>query len=97
MIGQTFADVLERFAEDPETKAVVLIGEVGGNLEAEGARHTDVPLVAYIAGVSAPPDKRMGHAGAIVEGGESDAGSRIAGSERWAFPSLPAPLKSRIL
>ncbi|MFA5253752.1 MAG: CoA-binding protein, partial [Methanoregula sp.] len=52
VIGQTFEDVLARFAEDPETKAVVLIGEVGGNLEAEGAKSTDVPLVAYIAGVS---------------------------------------------
>ena len=61
VIGQTFEDVLERFAQDPETKAVVLIGEVGGNLEVEGARNTDVPLVAYIAGVSVPSDKRMGH------------------------------------
>ena len=97
MIGQTFADVLERFAEDPETKAVVLIGEVGGNLEAEGARNTDVPLVAYIAGVSAPPDKRMGHAGAIVEGGRAMPNPRLQNSRRWAFPSLPAPLKFRIL
>ena len=91
MIGQTFADVLERFAEDPETKAVVLIGEVGGNLEAEGARHTDVPLVAYITGVSAPPDKRMGHAGAIVEGGESDAGSRIARLRKMGIPVASRP------
>jgi succinyl-CoA synthetase alpha subunit len=77
VIGQTFSDVLERFEQDPETKAVVLIGEVGGGLEEEGAGSTDLPLVAYIAGVTAPPEKRMGHAGAIIEGGEGDARSKI--------------------
>jgi succinyl-CoA synthetase alpha subunit len=77
VIGQTFTDVLERFEQDPETKAVVLIGEVGGSLEEEGAGSTDLPLVAYIAGVTAPPEKRMGHAGAIIEGGEGDARSKI--------------------
>jgi len=77
VIGSTFADVLARFEEDPETKAVVLIGEVGGALEEEGARATDLPVTAYIAGVTAPPEKRMGHAGAIVEGGEGDARSKI--------------------
>lgn len=77
VIGQTFVDLLERFEEDPETRAVVLVGEVGGALEQEGAASTNLPIVAYIAGVSAPPDKRMGHAGAIVEGGEGDARSKI--------------------
>jgi succinyl-CoA synthetase alpha subunit len=77
VIGQTFTDVLERFEGDPETKAVVLIGEVGGSLEEEGAASTELPLVAYIAGVTAPPEKRMGHAGAIIEGGEGDARSKI--------------------
>lgn len=77
VIGQTFADVLARFEEDPQTKAVVLIGEVGGNLEEEGVRSTDLPIVSYIAGVTAPPNKRMGHAGAIIEGGEGDARSKI--------------------
>jgi succinyl-CoA synthetase alpha subunit len=77
VIGQTFSDVLARFEEDAATKAVVLIGEVGGNLEEEGAGSTDLPLVAYIAGVSAPPEKRMGHAGAIAEGGEGDAKGKI--------------------
>jgi succinyl-CoA synthetase alpha subunit len=86
VIGQTFVDVLERFAEDPQTKAVVLIGEVGGNLEEEGARSTDLPIVSYIAGVSAPPDKRMGHAGAIVEGGEGDARSKIARLKKHGVP-----------
>ena len=77
VIGQTFVDVLERFEKDRQTSAVVLIGEVGGNLEEEGASYTDLPIVAYIAGVSAPPEKRMGHAGAIVAGGEDDAKSKI--------------------
>ena len=77
VIGQTFTDVLFRFEDDPETKAVVLIGEVGGGLEEEGAASTDLPLVAYVAGVTAPPEKRMGHAGAIIEGGEGDARSKI--------------------
>ena len=86
VIGQTFVDVLERFEKDPETKAVVLIGEVGGNLEEEGANSTDMPIVAYIAGVSAPPDKRMGHAGAIVEGGEGDARSKIARLKKSGIP-----------
>jgi succinyl-CoA synthetase alpha subunit len=77
VIGQTFSDVLSRFEEDASTKAVVLIGEVGGSLEEEGAASTHLPLAAYIAGISAPPEKRMGHAGAIIEGGEGDARSKI--------------------
>jgi succinyl-CoA synthetase alpha subunit len=77
VIGSTFVDVLHRFEEDTQTRAVVLIGEVGGALEEEGACATDLPLTAYIAGVTAPPEKRMGHAGAIVEGGEGDARSKI--------------------
>ncbi len=90
VIGQTFVDVLSRFEEDPLTKAVVLIGEVGGALEEEGARSTDLPIVSYIAGVSAPPDKRMGHAGAIIEGGEGDARSKIT-----RLKSLGVPVASR--
>jgi succinyl-CoA synthetase alpha subunit len=91
VIGQTFADVLEFFAHDQQTKGVVLIGEVGGNLEEEGAKATDIPLVAYIAGKSAPPDKRMGHAGAIVEGGEGDARSKIARLTKLGVPVASRP------
>ena len=91
VIGQTFVDVLGEFAHDPLTKAVVLIGEVGGNLEEEGAKATDLPLVAYIAGISAPPDKRMGHAGAIVEGGEGDARSKIARLKKHGVPVASRP------
>ena len=86
VIGQTFVDVLARFEKDTQTKAVVLIGEVGGNLEEEGANATDLPVVAYIAGKSAPPDKRMGHAGAIVEGGEGDAKSKIMRLKKAGVP-----------
>jgi len=86
LIGQSFVDVLKRFENDSQTKAVVLIGEVGGNLEEEGAKSTDLPIVSYIAGISAPPDKRMGHAGAIVEGGEGDARSKIARLKKHGVP-----------
>jgi succinyl-CoA synthetase alpha subunit len=91
VIGQTFVDVLSEFEHDPQTKAVVLIGEVGGNLEEEGAKCTDLPIVAYIAGISAPPDKRMGHAGAIVEGGEGDARSKIARLKKNGVPVASRP------
>jgi len=90
VIGQTFTDVLQRFKEDDKTKAVVLIGEVGGSLEEEGARSTNIPIAAYIAGISAPPEKRMGHAGAIIEGGEGDARSKI---ER--LRAMDVPVASR--
>ncbi len=83
--------MLERFGNDPQTKAVVLIGEVGGNLEEEGAKSTDLPIVSYIAGISAPPDKRMGHAGAIVEGGEGDARSKIARLKKMGVPVASRP------
>ncbi len=91
IIGETFVDVLRRFEEDPLTDAVVLIGEVGGNLEEEGAASTDLPIVAYIAGKSAPPEKRMGHAGAIVEGGEGDAASKIKRIEALGVPVASKP------
>lgn len=90
VIGQTFVEVLARFEEDPQTEAVVLIGEVGGNLEEEGVRSTDLPVVAYIAGVSAPPEKRMGHAGAIIAGGEGDARSKVR-----RIAALGVPVASR--
>ncbi len=91
VIGQTFVEVLERFEQDPQTKAVVLIGEVGGNLEEEGAAATSLPIVGYVAGVSAPPEKRMGHAGAIIEGGEGDARSKIARLSRMGVPVAGKP------
>ena len=91
VIGQTFSDVLRRFEEDAQTKAVVIIGEVGGALEEEGARSTDLPIAAYIAGISAPPEKRMGHAGAIIEGGEGDARSKIDRLRQMKVPVAGRP------
>ncbi|MHB8985458.1 MAG: succinate--CoA ligase subunit alpha [Eubacteriales bacterium] len=73
VVGLTFIDVLKQFEHDPETRAVVLIGEIGGNAEEEASlyiKEMTKPVVAYIAGKSAPPGKRMGHAGAIVERGK---------------------------
>ncbi len=81
IIGTTFVDVLEMFEQDPETEKVVLIGEIGGRAEIEAAEyiqaHMTKPVAAFIAGKSAPPGKRMGHAGAIVEGGEGTAAEKI--------------------
>jgi succinyl-CoA synthetase alpha subunit len=91
VIGQTFSDVLRRFEDDDQTRAVVLIGEVGGSLEEEGARSTDLPIAAYIAGISAPPEKRMGHAGAIIEGGEGDARSKIERLKAMEVPVASRP------
>jgi len=90
-VGLSFVDVLTLFEADPATEAVVLIGEIGGNAEEEAAKYIagmKKPVVAYIAGKSAPPGKRMGHAGAIIERGRgtfagkvkalSEAGARVA-------------------
>lgn len=83
--GTSFIDVLEMFEKDPETEAILLIGEIGGDAEEESAawikKHAKKPVAAYIAGVSAPPGKRMGHAGAIIQGGKGDAGTKIAALE----------------
>jgi succinyl-CoA synthetase alpha subunit len=75
--GSSFVDILALFEADPETKAVVLIGEIGGDAEEEAARfiadHMTKPVVAYIAGFTAPPGKKMGHAGAIISGSKGTA------------------------
>ncbi len=85
IIGTNFIDVLELFEEDPQTSQVVLIGEIGGTDEQRAAefiaRHMTKPVTAFIAGQTAPPGKRMGHAGAIIEGGEGTAAEKIAAFE----------------
>ena len=79
--GTSFIDCLEAFEADPETKAVMMIGEIGGSAEEEAAEfidaHMSIPVVAYVAGVTAPPGKKMGHAGAIVSGGKGTAAAKM--------------------
>ncbi|MCL7453322.1 MAG: succinate--CoA ligase subunit alpha [Anaerolineae bacterium] len=85
IIGTDFIDVLRLFEDDPQTTQVVLIGEIGGTDEQRAAafiaRHMSKPVTAFVAGQTAPPGKRMGHAGAIIEGGEGTAGEKIAAFE----------------
>jgi len=80
--GTNHLDVLRLFEADPDTEAVIMIGEIGGTSEEEGARfvkeHMTKPVAAYIAGVTAPPGKRMGHAGAIISGGKGTATEKVA-------------------
>jgi succinyl-CoA synthetase alpha subunit len=90
VIGTTFMDAVEAFAADPETEAMVLIGEIGGDAEERAAAYiqaeVDMPVVAFIAGRTAPPGKRMGHAGAIVTGGTGTAAEKTAALEAAGIP-----------
>ena len=96
IIGTTFLDVLQLFAEDEETDAIVLIGEIGGAAEETaaawaGEHLADVPKVAFIAGRTAPHGKRMGHAGAIISGGKGTAASKVEALEAAGFRVAASP------
>lgn len=89
IIGTTFGDVLRDFDRDPETKVVVLVGEIGGGDEqeaAEIARTMKTPVVGFIGGRTAPPGKRMGHAGAIISGKASTAGAKVEALQAAGVP-----------
>jgi succinyl-CoA synthetase alpha subunit len=96
VIGTQFRDILERFAADPATEALVLIGEIGGTAEEEAAAWAaehlaEMPKVAFIAGRTAPEGRRMGHAGAIVSGGRGTAASKVSALEAAGFRVAGSP------
>lgn len=96
IIGTTFRDALELFADDPATRALVLIGEIGGSAEEEaaawaGANLRHLPRVAFVAGRAAPEGRRMGHAGAIVSGASGRAADKIAALEAAGFKVAESP------
>jgi succinyl-CoA synthetase alpha subunit len=93
--GTNHLDVLRMFEEDPDTDAVIMIGEIGGTSEEEAAyfvkEHMSKPVAAYIAGVTAPPGKRMGHAGAIISGGKGTAAEKVAILEACGISVAASP------
>ena len=93
--GMTFIDVLALFQNDPQTEAIIMVGEIGGTAEDEAAEfiraHVTKPVVSYIAGVTAPAGKRMGHAGAIIAGGKGTAAEKFAALEAAGVKTVRNP------
>jgi len=95
IIGTTFLDAIKLFHEDPDTHAIVMIGEIGGNAEEAAAAfikaHVKKPVVGFVAGQTAPPGRRMGHAGAIISGGKGTAKEKYAAMQAAGIHTVQSP------